>query len=112
MCIRDRLGDELPSFTELWIGQRRFDPRLQLPQGVDAASLGAGDPVTLVCNFRREPVFSGAPFESEIVDWRDVPEETEGPTYEGAALIRYENAGIPSEILVPSIESLPDLFFP
>ena len=106
------LNDELPVFTDIWIGQRRFEPRVQLPQGIEADSLGVGDAFDIVCSFRRVPVFAGAPFESEIVDWRDEPEIGEGPDYDGAALVRYELAEGPSEIEVPSIERLPDLLFP
>ena len=106
------LTAELPDINEVWIGQRRFEPRIQLPSGKTVDSLLVGDVIEVLCNFRRVPVFDGAPFESEIVDWREVPEISEGPDYDGAALILYERNETSTELVVPTIDALPELFFP
>jgi hypothetical protein len=106
------LTAELPDINEVWIGQRCFEPSVQFPAGKTADSLSIGDVIEVLCHFRRVPVFDGIPFESEIVDWRDEPELTVGPTYEGAALIRYDWDGANVEIEVPAIDVLPELLFP
>ena len=106
------LTAELPDINEVWIGQRRFEPRIQLPSGKTVDSLLVGDVIEVLCNFRRVPVFDGAPFESEIVEWREVPEISEGPDYDGAALILYERNETSTELVVPTIDALPELFFP
>ena len=104
--------DGIPEINEVWIGQRMFVPTVQLPNGKTNATVKIGDMIDVLCHFRREPVFEGVPFESEIVDWRDVPPIVDGPEYEGAALFRYETSEGVQAFTFPEIESLPDLFFP
>ncbi|MDA7632643.1 DUF6174 domain-containing protein, partial [bacterium] len=106
------LTDTIPDINEVWIGQRQFEPRIQLPSGKTADTLIVGDVIEVLCHFRRVPVFDGIPFESEIVEWRDEPEVSEGPDYEGAALIRYKKNETTSDLAVPTIDVLPELLFP
>ncbi len=106
------IADEMPPLIEVWIGQRRYEPTLHLPPGKSEENLTLGDRVNLLCQFRRVPVFEGLPFESEIIDWRDEPPTSDGPPYEGAALIRYGDSNAPLELVIPRIDSLPPLFFP
>ena len=106
------LTSDLPDINEVWIGQRRFEPRIQFPSGKAADSVIIGDVIEVLCHFRRVPVFDGIPFESEIIDWRDEPEVSEAPEYEGAALIRYDPNGENAELEIPIVLELPELLFP
>ncbi len=107
------VSDGIPPIDQVWIGKRLFEATVQLPAGKTSETVAVGDSVDVVCNFRRVPVFADLPFESEIVDWREEPPVSDdAPEYDGAALIRYEASDGPQELVIPSIEALPDLFFP
>lgn len=107
------LGQTLPTISELWIGQRRFEPSLHFPPGETAETVTQGDELELRCHFRREPIFEGEPFESEIIDWQDLPPITDdAPTFTGAARLRYELDGTPRDLIYSELQELPELLFP
>lgn len=107
------LADGAPNISDVWIGQRQFEPTIHVSSGKKIDSLVIGDVIEILCHFRRVPVFEGLPFESEIVDWRDEPAiTTDGPSYDGVALIRYEGIEASTELVLPIIAALPELLFP